>query len=219
MKMCVWAAVCLLGVMITQPTSAQISFNWNEWFRQKKTEKRYLAQHIAQLQVYLQLVKEGYQVIDKGAKFIHQARNGELTLHDLFYLSLKMVNQRIKNYPAVSKTIDHHSFIARKSQDLLNRIDQSEFLRADQKEYVHQTMGRLRSDMSASLDELVTVLSDYALEMEDHERIKRIERLEAYALERVLFMKSYYGHVLAMVGQRMNETVDISVLGNHYGMP
>ena len=38
------------------------SQKWDEWFKQKKTQKKYLIQQIAALKVYLGYLKEGYDI-------------------------------------------------------------------------------------------------------------------------------------------------------------
>ncbi|WP_126248047.1 hypothetical protein [Chitinophaga rhizosphaerae] len=214
MKKRLWGAVIFLTVSLS--CSAQVSFTWNEFFKQKKTEIKYLGQQIAELQVYLGFVKEGYKLVSQGNKLIQQAKNGELNLHDVFYLSLKLVNRQIKNYPAVRKIIDHHTYIARTSADLLKRTNQHPLLSDDDKRYVEETLQKLRSDMTASLDELMTVLRDGDLELSDDERIRKIDALESYASKRVLFIKSYYAHVMGKAAAMQGEQAESAVLRSYH---
>lgn len=209
------AALCLL-MLAAANSQAQVNYTWNEWFKQKKTELKYLGEHIAQLQVYLKFVKDGYKLVDKGNKLIQQAKNGELSIHDVFYLSLKLVNQRIKNYPGVRKIIDHHSYIATTSAALLKKSAGTTGLTAEDKQYVSATLSRLRTDMSGSLDELMQVLSDHQIEMTDDERIRKIDQLEQYASKRVVFIKYYYAHVMALSEQRKGEQAESAVLRHYY---
>jgi hypothetical protein len=217
MKKGVWVLICCC--LLSGGLHAQASYTWKEFFKQKKTELEYLGRHIASLQIYLKMVKDGYQLVQQGNNLIHQARNGELNLHDIFYLSLKLVNQRVRNYPAVSKTLDYHAFIARKSTALKNRSQASEYLKPAYKTAVNHTLDKLRSDMSDSLDELVQVLSDGELELTDDQRIKRIQALEQYAYKRMIFLQQYSQEVSTMMMDRMGETSELTTLGQLHHHP
>lgn len=205
-------------LLLSGRAHAQVSFNWNEWFKQKKTEIKYLGQQIASLQIYLNYVKKGYQIVDQGNRLIQQAKSGELNLHDVFYLSLKIVNQQIKNYPAVRKTIEHHNYIATTSTKLLRAVREKSGFDDRDRQYVEETLARLREDMSASLDELMIVLADGELELQDDERIRKITELEAYASARVVFVKEYYAHVMGKAVQVSGERAESAVLRSLHGL-
>jgi len=53
---------------------------WNEWFRQKKTQKKYLVQQIAALKVYLKYLKQGYRIVDKGLSLVGDIKDGNLVI-------------------------------------------------------------------------------------------------------------------------------------------
>jgi hypothetical protein len=73
-------------------TSIAQTPNWNEWFRQKKTQLKYLAEQIAALKVYLEYLKKGYDVAQKGLSTIELIKSGSFSLHKDYFNSLKQVS-------------------------------------------------------------------------------------------------------------------------------
>jgi len=78
---------------------------FEEWTQQKKTQKKYLLQQIAALQLYLGYVKKGYEVVNKGLITVRNIKNGDFNLHRDFLGSLKRVNPKIKKYAKVADII------------------------------------------------------------------------------------------------------------------
>ena len=68
------------------PVSAQTV---NEWVNQKSTQKKYLLQQIAALQVYINYAKKGYNIVSGGINTIRDIKKGDLNLHNTFFSSLK----------------------------------------------------------------------------------------------------------------------------------
>lgn len=86
-----------LGIVVF-PHEAQKLFGWfggygfsgtraskvqtfHEWFRQKKTQKKYLIQQIAALKVYLGYVQKGYSIAQKGLTTVSNIKKGNFDLH------------------------------------------------------------------------------------------------------------------------------------------
>ena len=57
---------------------------FSEWFRQKKTQKKYLLQQIAALQVYIGYAQKGYRIAKEGLTTIGGFTKGEFDLHSDF---------------------------------------------------------------------------------------------------------------------------------------
>ena len=79
--------------------------NWNEWFRQKRTQIRYLVNQLAALQVYIELGQEGYAIYRDGLQLVGDIKNGDFNLHKDYLGSLMLVNPAIKRYKKVAEII------------------------------------------------------------------------------------------------------------------
>src|SRR5687768_615661 len=84
---------------------------WNEWFRQKKTQKKYLIQQIAALKVYLKYLKQGYGIVKKGMQVVGDIKEGNFNSHKEYFGSLREVNELISGSGKVSSTLYYESAI------------------------------------------------------------------------------------------------------------
>lgn len=85
----------LLGFTFSCPGRAQ---TWSEWFKQRKTQLKYLGQQLAALQVYTGYVQEGYQIADNGLTVIGAMKGGEFHLFRDFFGAQRTVNPALAVY-------------------------------------------------------------------------------------------------------------------------
>ncbi len=78
---------------------------YDEWFRQNKTQKKYLFQQISALQQYIGYAQKGYSIATKGLNAIQNIKHGDFNLHNNFFNSLSAVNPGISKYSKVSALI------------------------------------------------------------------------------------------------------------------
>ena len=77
--------------------------NCNEWFRQRRTQIRYLQTQIVELQAQIMLLKKGYDVAKEGWEFIQDMTNGEFELHKDKVSRLDKVSRVIDEDPEKTK--------------------------------------------------------------------------------------------------------------------
>lgn len=217
MKIRVMGIVCL-WMAFANSAQAQISWNWNEWFRQKQTEQQYLLGNIVELQVYLGLLKNGYRLTKNGLRVIDEAKQGEFRLHELFYRSLKTVNPLVLKDSSITECLDHHAFITRACRELQRRTDTSEVLRPGERALAAQVISRLKTDMAAGLDELYAVLRDDHLQLTDDERLKHLHALEQDAGKRAVFIAGFSAQMIALIDQRTAEAAEIRAMRRRHGI-
>src|SRR5690242_12522106 len=100
-------------IVIALMFSVQISNaqTFNEWLRQKKTQKQYLLQQVAALKVYLEYLKKGYKIVDKGLTIVGDIKQGKFDL-DIEYLeSLKNVNSAVSGSAKVASIVAYQRMI------------------------------------------------------------------------------------------------------------
>lgn len=76
--------VLILFAILSTDVKAQ---TFAEWFRQSATQKKYLLQQIAALQVYIGYVQKGYSIAKEGLSAISDIKHGEFKLQRLFQLT------------------------------------------------------------------------------------------------------------------------------------
>lgn len=180
-----------------------------EWFQQKKTQKKYLIQQIAALQVYIGYAKKGYNIAKDGLNTIGGFTRGEFDLHGDFISSLKNVNPEIKRYAKVTDIIALQVKIVQQSGRAYRQLQRSDMLSANELTYIERVFTRLLDDCEQILDELITVTTNGKLEMKDDERMSRIDRLYLDMQDSYTISKGFSDEAQALALSRKKEHNDI----------
>lgn len=201
---------CVL-LLISVLCSVTLSYgqNWQEWFKQKKTQKKYLLEQIAQLQVYISYMAKGYTIVREGLNTIQSIRNGEWDLHKVFFVSLKNVNPKIKQYGKVAAIVADQEYIISQFKDAWKDIRNSGQFTADELDYCYKVFTDLLDKSSLNITVLLEVLSNNELEMTDDERIKKIDQIYAESEEQRVFVISFSGSFRIQALNRLNSSQDI----------
>ena len=146
----------LFGMFATS-TQAQ---TFAEWFRQKKTQKQYLIQQIAALQVYIGYAQKGYSIAQEGLNMIGDFKRGEFNLHTGYFNSLKNVNPKIKQYAKVADIMAMQVAIIKGYNRTRRQMQESGAFNGKELDYIIRVLGRLLDDCENTLDELITVTTD-----------------------------------------------------------
>jgi hypothetical protein len=180
-----------------------------EWFQQKKTQKKYLLQQIAGLQLYIGCIKKGYSIAQNGLTTISDFKNGEFHLHSDYFKSLKNVNPLVKNYSKVADIIFYQVQIVQTYRQAYKRIKKSNAFTPNEIAYMNRVFGRLMDDCYAAIDELIIVTTSGKLEMTDDARIERIDALYEEMEDKYSFLKSFSGETIAVADARAKEKNDV----------
>jgi hypothetical protein len=186
---------------------------WDEWFRQKKTQKKYLLQQIAELKVYLDYTEKGYAIAGSGLQTIRSIKNGDLTLHQSHFSSLKQVNPAIKSWSRVADIILIQAKIIKQVKDGLPFMKQDGQFTAGEIEYCKVVFERLLNECIKCIDELISVITPNRLQMSDDERIKRIESIYTGMRDQYAFISSFLTEIKLLAVQRQDDKKEIELRG------
>jgi len=187
---------------------------FGEFFNQKKTQKKYLLQQIATLQVYLGYAKKGYDIARNGLQTVKEISGGEFSLHSAFVSSLKTVSPAIRNNVKVARIIQTQIRIA-KAFDSVHRNNRLSLV--DQL-YIQQVQGNLIHECEKYLEELLLVITSGKLEMSDSERLRRINLIYEAISDKYAFTMDFTGQVLSLIYQADNQQESIDQLRRNYGI-
>lgn len=183
---------------------------WDEWFRQKKTQTRYLIEQIAALQVYIGHVKKTYAIAKEGLDFIGKTTNGEFNLHDAFFQSLKGINPAIGKYARVADIISLQVGVLNVSARTIKQAKADGKLQPAELEYLQRVFGKLLDNCMGVLDELTSITTAGKMEMKDDERIRRIDELHAQMQDNYTFAKSFGNGAVQLGKAREQEQTEIA---------
>jgi hypothetical protein len=182
---------------------------FSEWFRQKKTQKKYLLQQIAALQVYIEYAQKGYKIAKEGLTTIGGFTKGEFNLHGDYFNSLKMVNPEIKRYAKVADIIAMQLKIVQDYNRGYGQIIRTNAFNSEELDYIRRVFGRLLDDCEETLDELIAVTTNSKLEMQDDERMARIDKLYLDMQDKYTFSQSFSNDAKTLAAARVKENKDV----------
>jgi hypothetical protein len=182
---------------------------------QSKTRKVMLEQ-IAKLQVYLEYLKKGYDIVQDGLHLVSDIKNGDFNLHHLFFDRLKQVSPKVKQYSKVADMISMQLKMLAAYKNNYNQFKQLGTFSSDELNYLYQTLSNLLDYALADINDLTSLLTDSELAMSDDERIARVDELWKRMNEKYLHLFSFLDEMKALSGQRKQELRDIQTLKNMY---
>lgn len=200
----------LLSAMSFQPTMAQ---TWSEWFRQKKTQQKYLLEQVVALKMYAGHIQKGYQVAKSGLGTISDLADGEFNLHEVFISGLKKVNPVIKDSGKVGDVLELQLGISRAFRGL--EVDG--MLNAANRLYVASVREDLWQQCLGDLEELLLVITSGKLEMGDRERLERLDGVFLSMSEKNAFAQHFCSSVKMLIDQRRLELGELREMGGLYG--
>ncbi|CAN5396724.1 hypothetical protein BH10BAC2_BH10BAC2_46470 [soil metagenome] len=192
---------------------------WAEWFQQKETQKKYLIEQIAALQVYLGYAKKGYDIASEGIRTISDIKNGEFNLHGTFFNSLKAVNPKIKSVAEVAAIIALQISIVQHFKSSIKTYHDSQQFNNDELGYIGKVYADLTTACLQDIDQLIAVITDNTFQMTDDERLKQINIIYADMQDKNQFTQSFTNSAKLLAQQRTKERNDINVSQNLYGLP
>lgn len=186
---------------------------FGEFFNQKKTQKKYLLEQIAALQIYIGYAKKGYALVDGGLNVVRDMTSGEFSLHGAFISSLKSVSPVVRRNVKLAQIVAYQVSMARafgefKGSSVLSVADQL---------YILEVKAAVLADCAADLESLLMVVSAGRLEMEEADRIRRIDALYLAMQDRAAFTADFMADVARLVRQRERDGLNILELRRAYG--
>lgn len=190
---------------------------FREWFRQKKTQRQYLIQQIAQLRIYLELTEKGYEIAKEGLTLISDIKDREFTLHKDYFGSLKSVNPKIASYPVLKQLTDWHDEINVICKSLQSElIGSGEFTDSEIK-YVQAVLKDLYNQSSDITANMLNIVRDGQLTMSDDERIGRLDQYYQQMQHNYQFAQIFQKDIKLLAIRRKNNLSEINTVRALHG--
>ena len=197
----------VIAALLFSQASAQ---TLNEWVNQKSTQKKYLLQQIAALQVYINYAKKGYNIVSGGINTIRDIKKGDLNLHNTFFSSLKTINPKIGRYAKVGDIISYQVRIIKLTRQTLQSIREANQFSAKEIEYCKKILDALLDDCIQSITELIEVITPDKLQMTDDERLVKIDKLYLDMQDKFTFCNVMSEDISLLALQRLTERFEIN---------
>ncbi|MEB2774641.1 hypothetical protein SYJ56_04945 [Algoriphagus sp. D3-2-R+10] len=156
------------------PTHSQ---TFEEWWKQKDTQKKYLAEQIVAFKAYATVLKEGYKVASKGLGLVHSIQNGDYVQHESYFSSFSSINDWIKNHPEAEKTIALYSQTRQLTLRIPSRLFMENRFTASEEKVIRHVILSINKDFDQMLLDLQTLLEKDQLNLNDSERISQLAQI------------------------------------------
>ncbi len=209
--------LCLTIIILATCFAGQSqSPNWNEWFRQKKTQRKYLIQQIAALKVYLEYLKKGYDIAQKGLTTIGDIKNGTFNLDKDYFNSLKQVSPVVRNSPKVNSILIYQHTIIKEFRKLYDDSRKDHNLTQEEVRYIENVYHKILTECDDSIDELTLITTSGEAEMKDDERLLRLDKVHEDMLEKYAFTQDFTTSTRLLSLKRAKEKKQIKELEELY---
>jgi hypothetical protein len=177
-----------------------------------------MLKQIAALQGYISTVEKGYKIAQEGLTTIGDIKNGEFNLHQAFFNSLKTVDPSVKNAEKVLEIIALQTSISKNFASALSRYQGSQMFSQGEIQYIEKVSSTVLSTSQKNLSALLDVLTDGRLEMDDGERLSRINEIYNNSTEEYGFSKNFTDEGDILTQQRLRENGDLETVKRLYGI-
>lgn len=185
---------------------------FGEFFNQKKTQRKYFAEQLAAIQLYAGYIKKGYEIGRDGIQAVRDITNGEFGLHDLFISSLSRVSPVISRHKKVAEVIAMQLEMVSIFR-FLAKLDKLEPMTLA---YIASVGGSVLESSLSDVGVLMVIITSGKLELDEEERLRRLDELHASVEEKCRFTRWFRDEVIALNFQRDKLLKDFVATGGLY---
>jgi hypothetical protein len=164
-----------------------------------------MATQLAKLELYLQELKQGYSIVQKGLNTISEIKKGDLDLHSRFFNSLTDVKPAIKNWGKVADIVAMEIQILQGTVTTANQFAQTGTFSQTDLAYISSVYSNLKSLTLTDIDEVTGLITDGNWQMSDDERMSRIDQLFNRVREKYVFLHSFADRTFQISQARQRE--------------
>ena len=193
-------------VSTSLPSHAQ---TWNEWWKQKDTQKKYLAEQIVALKAYGAVLKEGYEVASKGLGLVHTIQNGDYIQHETYFSSFSTVNPLLKKHPQAESIIALYSKTRQLTLQIPTKLFAENSFTASEEKIIRHVLQSIAKDCDDMLAKLQILLEKDQLNLSDSERMVQLNQIHEQMQEFYGYTLRFYQNCQNLSLSRQHESLEI----------
>lgn len=205
------SAIVIWGLALS--TACCQAQTYAEFFRQKRTQEKYLLKQIACLKLYADQAWKGYKLVSGGLQTINDFTSGEFSLHEAFISALSKVSSLVRKDYRVEEIVKFQLGISSTFRAL---VKSSASAQAPNMEYYTAVQEKVMEECNADLDELLDIVLSGELEMNDAERLTRLKKIHASMSEKAGFTRWFCSEARLLAQAQKRELTDIKELRRLY---
>ncbi len=198
-----------IAMLFVLTISKLYSQNFDEWFKQNKTQKKYLVKQIALLETYNAYLKNGFEIVQQGSQLITNFKKGELDLHSLSIMSLSLVNEKVINKDQLDKLQLKCVKAMKVADKAYSQCRNSGYFTKDELKVSEDVHTKIKKKLVEDILDLQSITTKDKLQMTDDERRRNFEKLANQINERLKVLKAFDDDNLLLISARMKERNNI----------
>lgn len=188
------------------------------FFSQQSDKHKLMLAQIAGYGTFLNSLKSGYQVTEKGLNTIYEMKGGTFDLHSAYFNSLQQVSPVVQSNPKGKAIGEMAQQISQVFTNEINWQHQQKLLTVTEINYIRQVYQNLTNKCQQDLNDLTRVLTPGKLQMTDHERLVRIDQIYTAMRDKLAFSQSFTTRCRQMAGDRQRAKKNNDQLKALYGI-
>lgn len=204
-------AACFMA--LTLGATAQ---TFKEWFKQDKTQLEYLRKQIVKLQLYLGYLKKGYRIVDGGLTIIGDIKTGDFKLHEDFFERRERASPLVKNWPGTVALKENYQQIRNTIKHYTPLLQDAESFNHAERRFFGKLLEAVQAGAEKTYEELFRLLSDGSFDMNDAERLRRLERMSHTINEHHRLLLSFCKSAAVQRLQRKQAAAEVKKLQKQY---
>ncbi|MFD1166016.1 hypothetical protein ACFQ2C_10410 [Sphingobacterium daejeonense] len=205
-----------IAVLLTISFSAS-GQTFREWFRQGKTQTRYLQDQNSALESYAGVLASGYLNAFRGLLEEAGLKYGDLALHSGYFGRLAKIGSWAGDYPAIREVLRVQLLILTNCMAIVRRVGRSGLFSEREsgmlREAAHGMLRQTEQDISLVAD----LLTPGSLKMDDGQRIRMILGIRDRAQKRLDHASGTRTQIDLMEEEREVARTEITGLGIFLG--
>jgi hypothetical protein len=206
----------IIVAMLVTSSGVVKAQNFNEWFRQKQTQIKYLTEQIAALKAYGEVMNKGYAIAQNGLAGIFTSKVRDYKQHNSYFISLWKVRPALTCYSKVLSIYQMRAAMVKQQQLVKSSV--TDLLAGKEKEYIHSVYSNLIGTCNSLITELYMTTSDDQAQLKDDERLDRIDKIYLEMQDHYSFSQSFTAELKLFVMNRLKQNDETSKLSRLYGI-
>ena len=148
---------------------------WDEWFRQKQTQIKYLLEQVAALKAYGAVVEKGYAIAKIGLGRVAWSKKGDLNQHRQHFASLLKAKPCITDNSIIESVLAQQKDILAVYNECKRNLSKGNDFSTDERHYFEKVLEGVLNECYGIVEQVQLLTSDGLYQMNDDERLRRLQ--------------------------------------------
>ncbi|HVU96801.1 MAG TPA: hypothetical protein VHE34_16345 [Puia sp.] len=164
---------------------------------------------IAKLQLFISQTEKGYQLVRQGLTTIGDIKQGDFSLHQLFFTSLQVVSPEIRSYLKIADILTMQASMLSAYHAGYEQVKAANLFSAADISYINSLYQGILGKNNEDILELTGILTDGNWQMNDAQRLSRISHLYESVNSQYQSLLRFNDHLQLLTLQKKQNLQDL----------